>query len=263
MWDEWSKLQNDENPAHRDILNRWEVLVHKEGVREQALHRFLEAHAHLFFRNTWNFGTVVSKLRFGADFVSDFVVVYDQRSEGIHYVLVEIERADSAPFTKEGHASARLSRAIQQVLSWKTWLTEHPAESAKLFPSLLRRVDRPVFRYEIVIGTRANTDDWVERRNMLAESLGISIRSFDSFSDRLKQPSRFRDMSDIHDEAQVFSDEQRNRLACPFFPALSDGQWRELLGKRPAESSFICKFGAELLRLRKESPLAKRFRGGK
>ncbi|MBI5384397.1 MAG: DUF4263 domain-containing protein [Verrucomicrobia bacterium] len=261
MYDRWSELEGGTHPVLKNILTRWNQLVHKDGVREQRLHRFLETHAHLFFRE-YGFATIVTKLRFGADFVSDFVAVHDLRSEGILYTLIEIERADSAPFTKEGHASARLSRAIQQVLSWKTWLVGHPAESAKLFPSLLRRLEHPVFRYQIIIGTRANTDAWTDRRNILAESLGISIRSFDSFADRLKESFVFDDLSDIHNEERLFSPEQRNRLACPFFAALSDGQWRELLGKKPASASFICEYGEKLLQLRRENRFARRFRAG-
>lgn len=259
MWDQWSKLDHGDHPVLRDVARRWQKLIHRRGVAEHQVHRYLANHGHLFFRSSCNFAAVVSKLRFGAEFVSDFVVVYDQRSAGITYRLVEIERPDSVPFTKEGIASARLSRAIQQVLSWKQWLTDHPVESRKLFPSLLRQIERPVFEFEIIIGTRENTSAWVERRNALAQSLGICIRSFDSLTARL-QNCFFDDFSDIHDEAHMLSLEQRNQLASPFLQAMTDPQWRELVGKRPLSASFVCSYADKLVPLRKLNPMVERFR---
>jgi hypothetical protein len=261
QFDEWSRLSGPARVLIDDVNKRWSQLVQRPAIREQVVHRYLETHAHLFFRDDFNFCTVVSKLRFGAEHVCDFMVVYDQWSNGIEYLLIEIERPDTPPFTKEGIASARLSRAIQQVLSWKTWLTEHPAEARKLFPSALPRMEgRAAFSYAIVIGTRENSKEWLERRNALAESLGIAIRSFDSLSSRLKNRIRFDDFSSVGDEKHFFDLHKRNRLACPFLKALSDTSWRQLLGKARANDHFMHQYGEELLRLREENELARRFR---
>ena len=259
--DKWSKLETEARPILDDILNRWEKLIHREKVREQQVHQFLQTHAHLFFRNTYDFCTVISKLRFGADFVSDFVAVYDCRSEGVHYHLIELERPDVPPFTKEGIASSKLSRAIQQVLSWKTWLHEHPAEAGKLFPSASRLFGgRTSFSYEILIGTRTNTGAWTERRNVLADSLNIKIRSLDSLSDRLKDPIGFDDYSRVADEEIKRSLDERNKLACPFLEALIDPQWRELINGKRHPYHITHHFCDELIKLRIANRYLNRFR---
>lgn len=261
QYDEWGVLRKEARPVLDNIVARWEKLIHRNEMREQAVHRFLETHAHLFFHGQIGFATVISKLRFGADYISDFVVIYDNWSAGILYHLVEIERPDVAPFTKEGIASARLSRAIQQILSWKTWLSEHPTEAQKLFPSSLPRMEgRPAFTYEIIIGNRENSEQWLERRNVLAGSLDISIRSFDSLTSRVKNRLRFDDFSTVGDEQLHYQLWERNILSCPFFRALSDKQWRELLGRRPARSHFMFEFGHDLIRIRKANRELSRFR---
>jgi hypothetical protein len=261
QYDEWGVLSKEARPILNDIVARWEKLIHRNEVLEQAVHRFLETHAHLFFHGQIGFATVISKLRFGADHVTDFVVVHDNWSAGILYHLVEIERPDIAPFTKEGIASARLSRAIQQILSWKTWLSEHPAEAQKLFPSSLPRMERrPAFAYEIIIGNRKNSKQWLERRNVLADSLGISIRSFDSLTTRVKNRLHFDNFSAVGDEQLDYPLWERNVLSCPFLRALSDKQWRELLGRRPEPSHFMHAFGHDLIRIRKANRERNRFR---
>lgn len=264
--DKWSKLDNEARPVLKDILNRWERLIHRENVREQQVHCFLQTHAHLFFRKTYDFCTVISKLRFGADFVSDFVSVHDHRSNGVHYHLIELERPDVPPFTKEGIASSKLSRAIQQLLSWKTWLNEHPAEAGKLFPSASRLFGgRTSFSYEIIIGTRANSAAWLERRNVLADSLTIEIRSFDSLSDEIKTPRSFDDYAGYGDEERNRSLDERNKLVCPFLKALSDTQWREIIGikGRRYPDHVTDQFADDLIRLRQASRYLGRFRNFK
>src|SRR6266853_5131417 len=136
---EWSGLCGRHHDFLAPVINRWKRLLRSDKTREQTLHCFLAKHAQLFLRNGSGFATVISKLRLGAEFVADFVSVYDNWSEGIRYSLIEIELPQTAPFTKDGVASARLSRAIQQVLSWKSWLAEHTTEARRLFPSLFHR----------------------------------------------------------------------------------------------------------------------------
>lgn len=236
-------------------------MISCERVSEHRFHQFLEKHAHIFFWDALGFATVISKLRFGADYVSDFVVVYDNWSNGVRYKLVEIERPDTPPFTKGGVASARLSRAIQQVLSWKTWLIEHPTEAKRLFPSFFHYTEaEPVFEFEIVIGTRNNTKHALESRRVLSQTLGIGIRSFDNLKSRANFDVRFHDYSSVGDEVHNFDAAMRNKLACPFLFALSDPEWRELTKKYRASTHFMHWAGEGLLRLRRENEFAGKFR---
>lgn len=257
---EWSKLRSTGRPILEKLAFDYESLIQKPSVTESAVHRFIATHAHLMLRDHFNFCTAISKLRFGADYISDFVVIRDNWSAGICYHFIEIERPDSAPFTKEGIASSRLSRAIQQVLSWKSWLDDHGHEARRLFPSSERNPEgRPGFTYEIVIGTRMNSEQWLERRNTLASTLGVSIRSFDSLKDRILRQTGFRDLSSVGDE-RALSDADRNRLASPFLGAMSDPEWRDLLRKRPLSKHFMHSAGKNLVQTLQESKDANAFR---
>lgn len=190
-----------------------------------------------------------------------FVIVYDRWSAGVEYCLVEIESPDTPPFTQEGIASARLSRAIQQVFSWQSWLADHSVEAQRLFPSqFLRTKKKAAFSFLILIGRRENSEKWIDRRNVLAQSLGVSIRSFTSFADRLERRHSYPDFSRVGDEVCSLGPHERNRLACPIFKALSDRDWRSLLGRCPADSHFMHNFGAGLLALRRETRAAQHFR---
>jgi hypothetical protein len=256
----WSELGWSARGVLNPILKQWETLLTAKQVREHHLHQFLDKHAHLFFWDKIGFATVISKLRFGADYISDFVVVYDNWSNGVRYKLVEIERPDTPPFTKEGVATARLSRAIQQILSWKNWLNDHPTEAKRLFPSSFHFTEtRPVFEFEIIIGTRANTKHALENRRALSETLGIEIRSFDSLKNRATCGVRFEDFSSVGDEVHNFDLAARNQLACPFLFALTDPDWRELSKKHRPSSHFMYASGEGLLK-RRENEFADKFR---
>jgi len=257
----WSELGFSKRGILDSILKQWDALISSKRVNEHRIHQFLEKHAHIFFWDGLGFATVVSKLRFGADYVSDFVIVYDNWSNGVRYKFVEIERPDTPPFTMEGVATARLSRAIQQVLSWKIWLNEHPTDAKRLFPSVFHYTEtKPVFEFEIVIGTRNNTKHTLENRRVLSETLGIGIRSFDNLKSRASFDVRFHDFSSVGDEVHNFDATTRNKLACPFLFALSDPEWRELTKRRYASSHFMHWAGESLLKLRRENEFAEKFR---
>ncbi len=244
------------------IRRVWKRLLARQNTSEATLHAFLAKHAQLAFWNEFSFATAISKLRLGADLVTDFVAVYDNHSLGIRYKLIEIEKPQTSPFTKEGIPSAGMSRAIQQVLSWRSWLEEHASEARRLFPSFFFKHDlKAVFEYEIVIGNRRNSEVWLDRRQMLAESLGISIRSFDWITHRFSQTIGFHEFSAVGDEKHVCSYETLNRLACPFVSALRDPDWREMVhGGRSSGAHFMRWYGESLAKFRKENEFAGRFR---
>lgn len=74
---EWSRLSDDDL---KPIRAAWEGLIAKPKVHEETIHAFLAKHGQLAFGDHLGFATVISKLRLGADLVTDFVVVYDNWS---------------------------------------------------------------------------------------------------------------------------------------------------------------------------------------
>jgi hypothetical protein len=89
--------------------------------------------------------------------------------------------------------------------------------------------------------------------------LGISLRSFDSFKSRATAIHP-HDFSHVGDEVHNFDATARNQLACPFFYALNDPEWRELTKKHRASSHFMHWAGKGLLELRRENEFANKFR---
>lgn len=256
---EWGNLKDDDL---QPLLDGWLTRLNSEKPREDFLHAYIAKHAKIAFWDKIGFATVISKLRLGADFITDFVVVYDNWSNGIHYKLIEIEKPQMPPYTKEGIPSSGLSRALQQILSWQAWLKGHPSEAKKLFPSRFHDTKiTPTFSYQIIIGNRENSKLWLDRRRMLSESTGISIVSFDHITPRFSNTMGFRDYSDVGDEKYSMSLSDRNNLACPFVKALSDPAWRSIVRNgRHGSDHFMHAYGDLLRDHQVENEYANRFR---
>ena len=238
------------------ILSKWKALLRKHKLHERYYHDFVARHAHVFFPMLWKSLQVISKVRLGAELVTDLVQVRDEASLGLSYPLIEIEPPWAAPFTKEGVASARLTRTIHQILDWRRWLEEHKSEARRLFPSLLHFADvRPLFLYCIVIGTRENSRRWLDKRNQLGETLGISIRSFDWLTGCLSARSQCSPFAAYYHGGGCEEDhlklEIKNALANPFVRAMSDPEWRAFISCCFSDNHMVGHHAERLLQFRR------------
>jgi len=145
--------------------------------------------------------------------------------------------------------------------SWRQWLDEHSSEARRLFPSYRHVFNLSAsFDFEIIIGTRQNSEPWLDRRRILSESLGISIRSFDSITPRFTQTMGFEAFSSIGDEKD-FDLNIRNQLACPFIQALTDADWREMVRESQRSGShFMHWYGKLLVKHQRENKYAAQYR---
>jgi hypothetical protein len=198
---------------------------------EEAYQKFLATHAGFFFSHpaAGDDQLVTAKLRLGSDFTTDFVVAAGVRSLGVNYTLIEIESPHTPAYTAAGAPSARLNTAVQQVQDWQGWIERNREEAKRLFPSKqFIRQDDPNFSYMIVMGRREHLGGNQGRRNHYARSLGIHIRSFDYFTDSLfsRDPRPFAWIS--RDLVPVFSEQENNAYANPFYIAYSDPEWRRI-----------------------------------
>ncbi len=224
----WSRAYSE---TLRVIEGLWASLLRRDGVTEPELLTFLGTHAHFFFSKSPTTHFVLNELRLGGDFTIDFVVPTDQASLGIEYELIEVERPDTAPFNESGYPSARLSRAVQQIVDWKSWLADHTDELRRLFPApaQLGPGYEHSFKYSIVIGTRSNTKGHLQRRNALAKTNGITIRTFDSLSDQIRKSAPYSaGKLTPSTEATTVPYEIATRLKNPFYQALGDAEWRAI-----------------------------------
>lgn len=255
-WIPWDRFAGKHCPQMKSIRSRWTSLLRKEKLHERYYHDFIARHAHSFFPMLGESIQVISKIRLGAELVTDLVLVRDEASMGLSYFLIEIEPPWAAPFTKDGVASARLTRAIHQILDWKRWLEEHRSEARKLFPSFLHYADpKTLFEFCVVIGTRQNSRPWLEKRNHLAETLGISIRSFDWLTGCLSARSQYCSFVDVYigggAEEDKLNPEIKNALANPFVRAMTDPEWREFISGRFSDGHMVGHHAERLLKFRR------------
>lgn len=255
-WVPWDRFADESCPHMKRIRSRWYALLQKDKLHERYYHDFIARHAHTFFPMLGKSIQVISKIRLGAEWVTDLVLVRDEASLGLSYRFIEIEPPWAAPFTKDGVASARLTRAIHQILDWKRWLEEHRSEARKLFPSRLHHVDaKPLFKYRIIIGNRKNSRPWLDKRNHLAETLGIAIRSFDWLTGCLSARTQCRSYADYYHGGGAEEDELdpvvKNALANPFVRAMTDPEWREFVSGRFSDNHMVGHHAARLLQFRR------------
>jgi hypothetical protein len=224
----WSLLHNKASDIVTKLERTWKKLL-RENTKEEVYHRFLSEHAGFFLARMFDDEIIViSKLRLGANFVVDFVKTKDCLSAGIQYEFIEIETPGAPPYTKKGNPSARLMAAVQQIDNWKMWIKENRYEFQKIFPFYNRGITPSErLKFTVVIGTRENSQQWLERRNHFSDEHSIRIRSFESFTENLKRRG-FPDFVRPH-LLENCSWMQAEELANPFCKAYSDKAWRSLI----------------------------------
>ena len=258
----WSALEEGANFIVQSLVRQWSRILKQPLRAEGACHNFLAENAVIFLQGGQNIPAVISKLRLGAEFVTDLVLVENCYSNGAKYHLIELESPHDSLFTKKGIASQELLSAIHQIIGWKTWLQEHTAEARRLFPSLMHGYNGDaVFSYTVVIGRRVKDPELLKRRRELATNLGINIRSFDSMADGITKRF-FHDTMDpsCGDLDKDFDDADLSELTNPFRRALTDPQWRELVRGIWDVGHFYHAVGRKYRQMGRHSPHLATFR---
>lgn len=109
-----------------------------EDRREEAVQQFLAKHDDLLLKTFCPVGTYIClpKLRFGTEYVSDFLIV-QLWSTVTQIILIELEPPMVSPFTQSGTFARRLNGAIQQLNNWFAWVREN---DTYFYDSILRCV---------------------------------------------------------------------------------------------------------------------------
>ena len=214
----WNEVTD--SPIHEAVKADWHELLDDTSKSEPDYLAFLRSHAGFFSPIMHNFETVlISELRLGADYRIDFVLGGSVRSYGFKYTLIEIESPHTAPFTKKGVPSARLTTAMQQTRDWRNWIASHREEVRRLFPAWTDlQLD-----YQIVIGRRS--DPHMKKRNQISSQEPFHIRSFDYLTDFF-EAMRFSAFTEPSSGPTPLSLELDNEFTNPFYMAYSDRQWR-------------------------------------
>jgi hypothetical protein len=257
----WDLLNSKAKYLREQIVERWQRLLDRYGDNEHRIHKFLSDNANMFFVNHRQSHFVISKLRLGSDIIPDMVIANDFWSLGIGYDFIELKKPSDLAFTKEGNASAALSRAIQQSLNYKYWLQTHVVEAQKRLGTCNGRDDFDrIFRFMIFIGRRDEMMKWQRQRKALSEGLNITIRSYDALTDTLRGKLFTMSISDNSTEAINLSPVFANLLANPFCSAFSDTEWKGYLKEKKFWTHIIYNDPETTLKWRRYSNSFKKFK---
>jgi hypothetical protein len=240
------------NRAHfEQALAEWRVLLGSRAS-EGSYHQFLSKHAGQFFCLSASQAIVISKLKLGSAYETDFVIVEDAFSEGLRYTFVEIEVPHVKLFTKGNKVSDRLNTAMSQINAWIQWLDNHRTEALDVLPSYpVRHGAPPKYRFIIIIGRRATESGEVSERQSihrawLSENSGIMIRSFDFLTSLAEMapnaPVGKLSHYPLHLEAELFRRE---------WGAISHHEWVEFIQHQKFVDFHLYEMNwANLLRIR-------------
>jgi hypothetical protein len=244
----WFLLRIEARSIVEKLLSEWNKLLNDASNDESVYHQFLAEHAGFFFSDGRYRIPVISKLRLGADYETDFVVMTDEKSYGFSYEFIEIETPHNALYTRSGDPRSRFTHSIQQVRNWKTWLEANWPEAKKLFPSKQFTIyDTPNFVFSVYIGRRSTSQDFLTLRNRLAADLDIRIHTFDYLTDCLQARPFPLYPSVVWQEWDRVDYHILNQLANPFFKAYSHKNWRKIVRSRSLSFAHMIANNAELL----------------
>lgn len=117
------------------------------------------------------------KVKLGAEYVTDFAIILsDDNVE-----LVEIEPSKFPLFVADSAASAKLTHAEMQVLSWLKWIRDNRAYAiATIFPNMR------ICRGRVIIGrAKPEYEDALERKNQYSSE--ISFETYDHLIQKVRK----------------------------------------------------------------------------
>jgi len=241
------KLLDSSSEIITGIINKWQRLIDMHA-KELDYHDFIKRHANLFLVDGLDSHFVISKLKLGSDYELDFAVPYDEGSRGLTWELIEIEKPQDVPYTKSGAPSMFLNRATQQIRDWKRWIQSNRSLAMRMFSTLGVRVSRlPNFTFTVIIGTRENSQRWLQERNQYADENCIQIRSYDYLTDRLKKRMYFDRTFIASAEWEQVDERLTEKLANPFLMAFTDSEWKDLINELGPHGSHFTAAACKLL----------------
>jgi len=122
--------------------------------KEEDSQAYLAAHPQILlsaFANQWDVNELIPKFRFGAEFVSDFVIISGQ-SYSYSIYLIELEPPTIKPFNNDGTYSQRLNQAMGQINKWRCWIRTNEDYFRE---SLAKRMDNGYGKEEILLKSRS------------------------------------------------------------------------------------------------------------
>ncbi|WP_200976481.1 Shedu anti-phage system protein SduA domain-containing protein [Echinicola sp. 20G] len=251
----WPSLKKENSIILNEVVENWKVLLNN-NLPENDYHEFIKEHAGFFFSG-FNCYLTLSKLKLGSEYETDFINIRDERSNGIIYEFIEIEKPSSKLFNKYGTPAKDFNNALQQIRDWKRFLIDNKSWLRKLLPSQTTRVlhDEGVC-FTIIIGRRSDNHLEIEKRNQIASEMGIKIRSFDYLTDLIKK-REFYPFACLDSEKGDFVE---NQMENPFYKAIGDSKWKEFCLKKFNWTHFYKNNCEQILEMREHNDLIKKWK---
>ncbi|MDY3337643.1 DUF4263 domain-containing protein [Riemerella anatipestifer] len=256
MYIDWSALAKSE--LYKTIISEWEDLLSNKNLKEKDYQSFLQSNPSFFFTSHDSY-LVVSKLKLGSSYETDFVVIKEGYSDGTEYELIEIESPHTPLFDTSGKPSAKFNSALQQIRDWKRFLINNKTEFQRIFPTSSTKIIKDSkLSFKIVIGRRTHNLDDLEKRRQIQEQEKIEIVSFDRLTEIAKSKVFFPNEPMIY-SAQMDNIEftLKNQLANPFYKCINDSTWRAMC--RKGHSHIYSNLIREILNNREYSHYYKEF----
>lgn len=234
---------------YQNILLKWKNLLDDRNLKEQDYHFFLQKYPAIFLTAIECY-FVISKLKLGSEYETDFVLVNEGYSNGTEYELIEIESPHTELFDKSGKPTAKFNSALQQIRDWKRFLIHNKGEFKKTFPTVNTKIIRDSkLKFKIIIGRRTDNQEHIDKRRQIEESENVEIISFDRLTDLAGHRLKFSNEPLIFaSQLESKSEHLRNRLANPFYECTKDSIWRRICKKGP--SHFYSNMLNEILEVR-------------
>jgi hypothetical protein len=251
----WTLLTKDKAGILNLVLSKWEDLLNQE-LNENIYHEYLKENTGFFFSD-FNCYLTISKLKLGAELETDFINIRDERSNGIVYEFIEIEKPSSRLFNKNGSPAKDFNNAIQQIRDWKRFLIDNKSWLRKFLPSQTTRVlNNAGVEFTIIIGRRTENQTEIEKRNQIASEMGIKIRSFDYLTDLIKKREFFPFACLDSGKGNYFE----NQIENPFYMAIKDSKWKEFCLQKFNWTHFYKNNCEQILEMREYNDLYEKWK---
>lgn len=223
---DWFKFNGSD--LQKQIINEWNNLLNNTELKEKDYHKFLASYPSMLLTGLMSY-LVISKLKLGSLYETDFVVVNEGFSEGTQYNLIEIESPHTKLFDSSGKPTAKLNSALQQIRDWKRFLINNRTAMKKILPTISTRVMKESrLTFTIIIGRRTNNLEHLEKRDQISENENIQIISYDRLTDLAMRKPFWINPHISSAKLNHMPYHMRNELANPFYQCTSDSEWKSM-----------------------------------
>jgi len=143
-----------------NLVEQFKAVLNKQDVTEQDAQEFLEKNTQMFYpafelNHGVHCAAVISKFQLDTSLICDFAYLTKSSNEW-WLVFVELEHPKKELFTEANVSHSKLTAAIAQVNTWRTFVERNGAEIIRKLAPIRKPLatNQVYFKYILVIGRR-------------------------------------------------------------------------------------------------------------